>query len=133
MEDPLPDTPVRFVLKAPYAVGTQWQAATTAFPLMRRSHFLGEISHTQKNISMQYEIEALNEALDNPVGRSDKCLRVKGSADARVHVDPALGWRDLPLTTLEWYCLDVGLERREPVASPFLTGGTVTMELAAWQ
>ena len=136
MEDPLPDKPVRFVLKAPYVVGTQWQAPTTAYLLMRRSDFPREIRHTHKNISMQYRIEAVNEAVDTPAGRFDKCLRVKGSASARVYVDPSSGWRDLPLTTLEWYCPGVGLarlERLEPVASPFLTGGTLKMELAAWQ
>ena len=136
MEDPQADKPVRFVLKAPYVVGTQWQAPTTAYLLMRRSDFPREIRHTHKNISMQYQIEAINVALDTPAGRFDKCVRVKGAASARVYVDPSSGWRDLPLTTLEWYCPGVGLarlERLEPVASPFLTGGSLKMELASWQ
>jgi hypothetical protein len=136
MEDPMPDTPVRFVLKAPYAVGTQWQSSTTAYLLMRRSDFPREMRHTHKNIAMDYRIEAADEPLQTPAGRFDHCLRVKGSASVRVYVDPASGWRDLPLTTLEWYCPGVGLarlERREPVASPFLTGGSLTMELAEWQ
>jgi hypothetical protein len=136
MQDPQPDKPARFVLKAPFVVGTQWQAGTTAYLLMRRSDFPREIRHTHKNIAMQYQIEAVDQALDTPAGRFDKCLRVKGVASARVYVDPTSGWRDLPLTTLEWYCPGVGLarlERLEPVVSPFLTGGTLTMELAAWQ
>ena len=136
MEDPVADTPARFVLKAPYVVGTQWQASTTAYLLMRRSDFPREIRHTHKNLSMQYQIEAIGEVLNTPAGRFENCLRVKGSASARVYVDPTSGWRDLPLTTLEWYCPGVGLarlERTEPVASPFLTGGSLTMELASWQ
>ena len=136
MEDPQPDKPVRFVLKAPYSVGTQWQASTTAYLLMRRSDFPRELRHTHKTISMQYQIEAVDEALETPAGRFDHCVRVKGAASARVYVDPTSGWRDLPLTTREWYCPGVGLarlERLEPVASPFLTGGSLTMELIAWQ
>ena len=45
-------------------------------------------------------------------------------------------FRDMPLTTLEWYCPGVGLvkvERQEPANSTFLTGGTMTMELMAWE
>ena len=135
MDEPQPDSPVRFVLKAPFVVGTQWQAATTPYLLMRRSDFPRELRHTHKNVPMQYRIEALDEALDTPAGRFEKCLRVKGSASARVYVDPSSGWRDLPLTTLEWYCPGVGLarlERQEPVASPFLTGGLLKMELVSW-
>ena len=136
MEGPQPDKPVRLVLKAPHVVGTQWQVAATANLPMRRSAFPREIRHTHKNIAMQYQIEAVNEAVDAPAGRFDKCLRVKGTASARVYVDPGSGWRDLPLTTLEWYCPGVGLarlERLEPVRSPFLTGGTLKMELASWR
>jgi hypothetical protein len=47
------------------------------------------------------------------------------------------GWRNMPLTTTEWYCRGVGLvrlERREPsLGSSFLTGGSLTMELVAWR
>ena len=136
MEDPQADKPVRFVLKAPYAVGTQWQSTTTTYLLMRRSDFPREIRHTHKNLPMQYLIEATDLALDTPAGPFRQCLRVKGTASVRVYVDPTSGWRDLPLTTLEWYCPGVGLarlERLEPVDSPFLTGGSVKMELASWQ
>ena len=136
MEDPQPDTPVRFVLKAPCAVGTQWQASTTTCLLMRRSDFSREIRHTHTNIAMPYQIEAVNEVIETPAGRFDKCLRGKGAARTRVYVDPSSGWRDLPLTTLEWYCPGVGLarlERLEPVRSPFLSDGTLKMELASWQ
>lgn len=136
MQDPLADTPVRFVLKAPFVVGTQWQAGTTAYLLMRRSDFPREMRHSHKNVAMQYRIDEAGITLDTPAGRFDNCLRVKGGATVRIYVDPISGWRDLPLTTLEWYCPGVGLarlERREPVASNYLTGGTLTMELASWQ
>jgi len=54
----------------------------------------------------------------------------------RLFADPVVGWRDLPLTTTEWYCKGVGLVRvvrEEPAASTFLSGGTLTMELTSWE
>jgi hypothetical protein len=134
--EPTPDRPHRFVLKAPYAIGTQWQATTTAYLLMRRNEFPREIRHSHPKVPMTYQIEALAESLDLPAGHFDNCLRVRGVASVRVYADPTSGWRDMPLTTLEWYCPGVGLvrmERNEPAASAFLTGGTRTLELESWQ
>ena len=134
--EPKPDKPHRYVLKAPYAVGTQWQASTTAYLLMRRNEFPREIRHTHPSVAMNYQIEATGETLDTPAGHFERCLRVRGSASVRIYADPASGWRDMPLTTLEWYCPGVGLvrmERSEPAGSAFLTGGTRTLELESWQ
>jgi len=134
--EPVPDKPPRYVLKAPYAVGTQWQASTTAYLLMRRNEFPREIRYSHPSVPMTYQIEALAESVEVPAGHFDKCLRVRGSASVRIYADPASGWRDMPLTTLEWYCPEVGLvrvERSEPAGSSFLTGGTRTLELESWQ
>jgi len=134
--EPKPDKPQRFVLKAPFVVGTQWQSTTTAYLLMRRNEFPREIRHTHPSVPMTYQIEALGESVDTPAGRFERCLRVRGAANVRIYADPASGWRDLPLTTLEWYCAGVGLvrmERSEPAGSAFLTGGTRTLELESWQ
>ncbi len=130
------DRPPRFVLKAPYAVGTQWQAPTTAYLLMRSNEFPREIRHSHPKIPMNYQIDAVNESVEVPAGRFEHCLRVRGSASVRVYADPATGWRDMPLATTEWYCPGPGLvklERSEPAASAFLTGGTRTLELESWQ
>lgn len=134
--EPELDKPQRYVLKAPYVVGTQWQASTTAYLLMRRNEFPREIRHTHPNIPMNYQIDAVDESVEVPAGRYTHCLRVRGSASVRVYADPASGWRDLPLSTTEWYCPGTGLvklERSEPSESAFLTGGTRTLELESWQ
>ena len=71
-----------------------------------------------------------------PAGSFAHCVRVKGVAMLRLFADPVNGFKDMPLTTLEWYCPGVGLvrvERREPANSTFLTGGTMTMELMEWE
>jgi hypothetical protein len=135
-DEPRPDKPQRFVLKAPYVVGTQWQASTAPYLLMRRNDFPRELRHTHPNVPMAYQIDAVEQAVDTPAGRFAHCLRVRGSGVLRVYADPASGWRDMPLTTVEWYCPGVGLvrvERSEPARSAFLIGGTRTLELESWQ
>jgi hypothetical protein len=134
--EPQPDKPLRFVLKAPYTIGTQWQSTTTAYLLVRRNAFPREIRHTHPSVTMLYTIAAVDEAVETPAGRFAHCLRVQGTASVRLYADPASGWRDMPLTTTEWYCPGVGLvrvERSEPAKSAFLTGGTRTLELVSWQ
>jgi hypothetical protein len=133
--EPQFDQPQRFVLKAPYAVGTQWQSSTTAYLLMRKAEFPREIRHTHPRIPMLYQIESTDASVDTPAGHFDRCVRVKGTATVRLYADPTSGWRDVVLSTLEWYCPGVGLtrlERDEPANSPFLVGGRMRMELVSW-
>jgi hypothetical protein len=134
--EPRPDERRRYVLRLPATVGAQWDAPTTAYLLRRRADFPPEIRHTHPAVPMRYAIEAVDETVETPAGRFERCVRVRGDATIRLYADPVVGWRDLPLTTLEWYCPGVGLvrlTRNEPVQSPFLSGGTLTMELTSWQ
>jgi hypothetical protein len=134
--DPRRDPAPRYVLKMPIAVGTQWQASTTAYVLQRRSDFPREIRHTHPNVPMTYRIDAMGESVATPAGRFDGCVRVRGYGVVHIYADAVVGWRDMPLTTMEWYCPGVGLvklERDEPARSTYLLGGHVTMELLRWQ
>lgn len=134
--EPKPDPAPRFVLKAPIAVGTSWQTTTTTYLMQRNSEFPPEIRHAHPSVPVVWTIEALDDRVEVPAGRFEQCVRVKGLALLRLFADPVNGFKDMPLTTLEWYCPGVGLvkvERREPANSTFLTGGTMTMELMEWQ
>jgi hypothetical protein len=134
--EPQPDAAPRYVLKAPLAAGSSWQATTTAYLLKRRAEFPREIRHSHPAINMVYTIEAVGQTLDTRAGRFSDCLRVRGQASLRLFADPVAGWRDMPLTTTEWYCRGVGLVRlvrEEPARSAYLSGGTLTMELIEWQ
>lgn len=135
-EEPQPDAEPRFVLKAPLAVGTTWRSSTTAYLLKRRQEFPREIRHSHPAIPMTYRIEAIGEAVTVRAGRFENCLRVQGVAALRLFADPVVGWKDMPLTTTEWYCAGVGLVklvREEPAESTFLSGGRLTMELVEWR
>jgi hypothetical protein len=134
-EEPEADKEPRFVLKAPFVVGTTWRASTTAYLLQRRQEFPREIRHSHPAVTMHYTIEAVGEKLATRAGGFDNCLRVKGMAALRLFADPVVGWKDMMLTTTEWYCAGAGLVklvREEPARSTFLTGGTLTMELVDW-
>ena len=134
--EPQLDKPVRYVLKMPLAVGTSWQAPTTAYLLRRRQEFPPEIRHTHPGVPMTYVIDAVGQAVQTRVGSFSGCTRVKGTAVLKLFADPVVGWREMPLTTTEWYCPGVGLvklERKEPANSTFLAGGTLTMDLTEWQ
>lgn len=134
--DVQPDSAPRYVLKAPYSVGTQWQAATTSYLLERKADFPREVRHGLQPVTMHYRIEAVDDEVTTPAGSFKGCLRVHGEAQLRVFVDPVQGWRELPLSTREWYCPGVGLvrlQRSERVNSAFMSGGVLTMELRAWK
>ncbi|MFT3957180.1 MAG: hypothetical protein QM722_23205 [Piscinibacter sp.] len=134
-EEPEADKEPRFVLKAPFTVGTTWRASTTAYLLQRRQEFPREIRHSHPAVPMNYTIEAVGEKLATRAGEFSDCLRVRGVAALRLFADPVVGWKDMALTTTEWYCAGAGLVklvREEPAQSTFLTGGTLTMELVDW-
>jgi len=134
---PQPDANPRYVLRRPYAVGTQWRSDTTAYLLQRRQTGQPDMRYTQPPVQMDYAIDALEQTVQTPAGRFEHCLRVKGTALMPLFVDPVVGAQDVPLTTLEWYCPGPGLvrlERLEQVATTtFLSGGKLTMELSAWK
>lgn len=128
------DEPLRHVLKRPYAVGTQWQALTTAYVLQRRNEVPKEIRRTHKPFPMTYAIDALDEGVEVPAGKFQRCMRVAGRATVRLYVDAQFAWRDIALTTREWYCPGTGLvrvEREELSPSRFMVGGKVKLELTA--
>ena len=125
------DAEPRFVLKAPFAVGSTWSATTAPFLLTRRGEFPPELIHGHK-ASMTYTISSIGESVSTAAGTFSDCLRVEAVGVLRLYVDPVIGVADVPLTGQEWYCKGVGLvklSRIEKIASPFLSGGEYTMEL----
>ena len=135
-EEPTPDAQPRFVLKAPLAVGTTWQHSTAPYLLRRRADFPPEIRHSHPAVPMIYTIAALGDTVAVRAGQFEGCVRVTGLGAVRLFADPVAGWRDVPLKTTEWYCPGPGLVklvREEMVASAFLSGGTLTMELVDWE
>lgn len=136
--EPRVDSPVRYVLKAPFTAGTTWEATTTPYVLQRRNEFPHELRHLARyrTLDMKYRIEQVDQAVRTPAGSFSGCVVVHGVAEIRLLVDELFAYREVPLTAREWYCPRVGLVRQERVEhSPtkFLLGGTVTLELVDWE
>ena len=125
-EDPEP----RWVLKAPYTVGTEWVTPTVPYLLKRKNEHPRELKHTHKAL-MTWRIEAVDDVVTTPKGTFKPCLRVTGLAELNLYTDPVNGFTNVPLIGREWYCKGVGLvkfEREEKVPRGFMTGGTLSAE-----
>ncbi|MFK7964863.1 MAG: hypothetical protein AB8C46_12950 [Burkholderiaceae bacterium] len=130
------DKPSRYVLKKPFAIDSSWSAPTTAYLLERYNQKPKRVSETHGFFPMEYRIDAVDIDVATQAGKFSACLLVLGRAAIRLYVDAALAWRNVPLTTREWYCPQVGLvklEREEPTPSRFMKGGKYTLELIAWE
>ena len=135
---PRVDASARYVLKKPYAVGTEWAADTTAYVLRRRNEFPPELRHLARyrSLPMKYRIAELDAPVQTRAGRFTGCLRVDGRGEIHLYVDELFAVRAVPFTTREWYCPLVGLvklERVEHSPTRFIAGGTLTMELLEYR
>jgi hypothetical protein len=132
---PRMDEARRYVLKQPYAVGTEWQGTTTAYVMQRRNEVPRELSRVHPSLPIAWRIVAVGEQVQTPAGRFAGCVRVAGRAEIKLWVDESRTYRDVPLLSTEWYCPQVGLvrvERQESSPSKFFVGGRLVMELTAW-
>jgi hypothetical protein len=135
---PRSDGAARYVLRKPYAVGTQWEADTTTYVLRRRNEFPPELRHLARyrTLPMKYRIAQLDASVETRAGRFAGCVRVDGRGEIHLYVDEAFAVRPVPFTTREWYCPQVGLvrlERVEKSPTKFIAGGVVTMELVEYR
>jgi hypothetical protein len=134
--DPKIDPALRYVLKKPYVVGTQWVVPTSAFVLEKPNEYRRQFRTTYKPFPMTYRIESIAEKVETPAGKFDNCLKVAGTASIKLYVDATGVWDDVPLLSTEWYCPNVGLTqvvRREKSTSKLIRGGQLTMQLVAWK
>lgn len=132
-EAPTADAEPVWVLKAPYQVGTEWTTVTVPYLLQRRNEHPRDLKYTHK-AQMTWRIEAVDDVVKLADGSEHKpCLRVVGQARLNLYTDPVNGFTDVPLISREWYCKGEGLvklEREEKVPAGFMTGGTLSAELA---
>jgi hypothetical protein len=134
--DPKLDSALRYVLKKPYAIGTEWTVPTSAFVLEKPNEFRRQFRTVYKPFPMKFRIESINEKVETPAGKFDACLKVAGVATIKLYVDATGVWDDVPLYSTEWYCPNVGLTqivRREKSTSKLIRGGELTMKLTAWK
>ena len=129
------DAGPRYVLKAPFAVGTKWEVPTVPYLLRRPTDALRELKYSQAAL-MTYTIEKTDEVIEVGGVRYERVIRVTGVGELRLFADAVSGIRLFPIKHTEWYAPGVGLiklERDEVLNASFITGGKITMELLAHQ
>lgn len=130
--EPQPDAQPRYVLKQPYAEGTNWTGETTPYLLVRTQDWPREIRHVHPQLPITYAIVAT--AVEVKVNGKvySGCLKVEGRGALHLFVDPVVGFRDVPVLQREWFCPGSGLvrlEREELTGSRYTYGGRLLMEL----
>lgn len=128
-QEPTIDPEPRWVIKAPYAVGTEWTASTVPYLVQRINEYPRDLKYTHQ-AQMTWRIEAVDDEVQ--LGNGDPplkpCLRLRGEAALNLYTDSVNGFTDVPLISKEWYCKNHGLvkfERTEKVPKGFLTGGVL--------
>jgi len=130
---PRMDTPMRPVLEYPLEKGMKWQASTHPY-VLKRLMPVGEALKNSFTLPMLYTVVSTNEAITVPAGEYKHCVKVVGSADLVLYVNPLRGYVTVPFTTEEWYAPGVGLvkmTREEKLEADTMEGGSYTMELVS--
>jgi hypothetical protein len=130
-DQPTDDDEPRWVLKAPYTVGTEWSVPTVPYLLRRANEYPNDLKHTHQ-VLMVWRIADDRASVEVPAGRFSPCLRLEGEGKLRLYTDPVKGFQDVPILGQEWYCRGQGLvqwTRSEPVHSGFYSGGEVRAQL----
>ena len=121
---------MKFDMSAAWNEATRLMAANRDVLLIVAGVFFFQRNRISKEKARSEEL--LLNILPGPVAERLK-QNEKNIADG--FADPVVGFKDMPLTTTEWYCKGVGLvklERTEPANSTFLAGGKTTLELLEW-
>ena len=130
-QEPTLDAEPLWVLKAPYAVGTEWTTPTVPYLIQRKNEYPRDLKYSHKT-QMTWRIEAVDEKIQLADGSTHQpCLRLHGEAKLNLYTDPVNGFTDVPLRSDEWYCQGEGLvkfQRSEKVPQGFLTGGVLSAE-----
>jgi len=128
------DTNARTVIKLPLTQGAQWMVPTEAFIVLPKGD-LGLKDLKMPKILMSYNVEAVEQTVTVPAGTFEHCAKVVGSGNLPLYADAVLGFKDVPVENVEWYCKGVGLvkvERKEDIVSALWNSGKIVMELTSY-
>ena len=130
---PTMDAEPRWVIKAPYAVGTEWTTLTVPYLIQRINEYPRDLKYTHQ-APMLWRIEAVDAEVQLGEGSAPlkPCLRLRGEAMLNLYTDSVHGFTEVPLISQEWYCKGRGLvkfERMEKVPRGFLTGGSLLAQV----
>lgn len=133
---PRMDDKPRTVMQLPPAAGQWWEVESRPYILERVEPFRERFSQDEsKRIALHMKVAALDETVEVPAGKFEKCLKLQGTGLLNVLADARIGASEVPVTHTEWYAPGVGLVklvRTEVLETQAIVGGTVTMELTGF-
>lgn len=112
-------------------VGYTWSAVGNPYTVQWQPPFT-EMNASIKPFDLLYEIAGLNETVETPAGKFEKCVKVEAFGRMTVYADPRTGYKEVEVIHREWYAPGVGLvklEREEPVELNIIHGGKLNMVL----
>lgn len=135
--EPRMDTHPITVMQLPPTVGQWWEADSRPFILERIEPFRERFSQDEsKRIALTMKVAALDDVVEVPAGKFERCLRLEGTGVLNVLADARIGASEVPVTHTEWYAPGVGLiklVRSEALATEAIVGGEITMELIGFE
>ena len=134
---PRMDDKPRTVMQLPPAAGQWWEVESRPYILERVEPFRERFSQDDsKRVALHLKVAALDETVEVPAGRFEKCLKLEGTGLLNVLADARIGASEVPVTHTEWYAPGVGLVklvRTETLETQAIVGGTITMELTDFE
>lgn len=134
---PVMDDKPRMVMQLPPTDGQWWEVETRPYILERVEPFRERFSQDEsKRIALHMRVASLDDTVEVPAGRFEKCLRLEGTALLHVLADARVGASEVPVTHTEWYAPGVGLVklvRTETLDTQAIVGGSITMELVGFE
>lgn len=130
---PVVDPQARMILPqgANLREGFIWNQTANPYAVKWKPPFQ-EMNASIKPFDMLFEVTSLDDTVETPAGKFDKCIRLDGYGKMVVYADPRTGYNEVQITQTEWYAPGVGLVklvRKEPLKLDIITGGSVTMQL----
>ena len=125
----------RPVFKYPIEVGAEWSYFAKPH-LIKRTFPTSKILKRAINYLMKWRIEAIDEQVEVPAGRFERCLHVRSTAKFDVPRVLSSVKDVITFTTDEWYAPNVGLvrlEHNEIVDSDQIDGGSIIMVLTKFE
>lgn len=135
--EPRMDEHPRIVMQLPPTAGQDWDLETRPYILERVEPFRERFSQDDsKRISLRMQVAAVDDIVEVPAGRFERCLRIEGSGVLNVLADARIGASEVPITHTEWYAPGIGLVklvREEKLDTTQIVGGRITMELLRFE
>lgn len=134
---PRMDEQPRTVMQLPPTLGQWWEVDSRPYILERIAPFRERFSlDASKRINLHMKVAALDDVVEVPAGKFERCLRLEGTGLLNVLADARIGASEVPVTHTEWYAPGVGLVklvRNEALETESIVGGQITMELIGFE